>query len=200
MHNQITNRDEIAGLPALSAAEFFAECEPPFTTAEVGVWFHLNDQETATAIQRLLSEGHIELSKNRTAIEFIKTNKALAIEQFTPQSTLSISDYHNIVLTLLRATDEINSSPATAYRIRAVTLIGAAIDGSKRPKSLVEAIIELEPLTPDPKLQTELEALSHEYAVTHADFDRSDEYTSIQFIKDRLLEAHERLSLRFVVK
>lgn len=199
----LTNRDEIAGLPALSLAEFFLQSEAPIEAEEIGTWFHLDGKEKEEAFRRLVNEGYLDLSKNRLAVEFIKTNAALAIEQSAPEPALEISDVHSIVLMLLWAIDEVNASPATAYRVTAMTLVGAAINRSKHPKSLVEAVVELEPFSYNSQIQAQFEQLAHEHAIAHAESDRTGSDThaiSIQFIKDRLLEAHERLSLRFVVK
>jgi hypothetical protein len=45
MQMNLTNRDEIAGLPALSLAEFFRQCEVPIEAEEIGTWFHLDGKK-----------------------------------------------------------------------------------------------------------------------------------------------------------
>lgn len=203
MQMNLTNRDEIAGLPALSLAEFFRQCEAPIEAEEIGTWFHLDGKEKEEAFRRLVNEGYLDLNKNRLDVEFIKTNAALEIERSAPDPALEISDVHSIVLMLLGAVSEVNSSPATAHRVRATTIIGGAIDGSLEPKALVEAVIELAPASVEVTLQGAFERLAHEYATAKGlPIQRGDDpqAASVRRIKDALLETHERASLRFVIR
>jgi hypothetical protein len=149
----------------------------------------------------LVDEGYL-IRESLQATEFTKTKQALAIEQSAPSVTLEISDIRSVVLALLDAVHEVNSSPATAHRVRSTTFYGAAINGSLEPKALVEALIEVEPHSFEPTLQTELERLALDEATKNAlPTKRHDapHVASIQRIKDRLLRAHERLSLRFII-
>lgn len=200
---KLTNRDEIAGLPALSVAEFFLQCETPIEAKEIGTWFHLDGKEKEEAFRRLVNEGYLDLSKNRLDVEFIKTNAALEIERSAPDPALEISEVHSIVLMLLGTAIEVNSSPATAHRVRAATIIGGAIDGSLEPKALVEAVIELAPVSIEVTIQRAIEGWAYEYAIAKGLPTRpgdDPQAASIRRIKDALLETHERVSLRFVIR
>jgi hypothetical protein len=67
----------------------------------------------------------------------------------------------------------------------------------------VEAVIELQPLCFHATLQAEFERLAYEYATALALPNRHGDdphAASIWRVKDRLLDTHERLSLRFVVR
>jgi hypothetical protein len=150
-----------------------------------------------------VDEGYLDLSKNRLDVEFIKTKAALEVERSAPDPDLEISDVHSIVLMLLGAVSEVNSSPASAHRVRAATIIGGAIDGLLEPKALVEAVIELAPMSVEVTTQGAIERLVYEYAMAKGLPTRTGDdpqAASIRRIKDALLKTHERASLRFVIR
>lgn len=200
---KLTNRDEIAGLPALSLAEFFRNHDTPIEAHDVGTWFNLNADEAQDAFRYLVNDGYLNLSKSRKDVELIKTSAALAIERAALAPTLEVSDVHSIILKLLMAINEVNTSPATGHRVQGVTLIRGTIDGSPDPKSLVEATIELAPGSEDGPIQSGIERLAYEYAMEKGlprQFESDPHAASIWHIKNALWETHERLSLQFMIR
>lgn len=199
----LTNRDEIAGLPALSLAEFFRNYDTPIEAEDVATWFNLNADEAKDAFRYLVNDGYLDLSKSGKDVELIKTRAALAIERSALAPTLEVSDVHSIILMLLMAISEVNTSPATGHRIQGVTIIRGAIDGSAAPKSLVEAVIEIVPTSYELSIQRGIDELAYEYTkakglpIAHGDDPHA---ASIWHIKNALWETHERASLRFVFR
>ncbi|MYM41943.1 hypothetical protein [Duganella qianjiadongensis] len=199
----LTNRDEIAGLPALSLAEFFRNYDTPIEAEDVGSWFNLNEDEEKDAFRHLVNNGYLGLSKSRKNVELIKTSAAIAIERAALAPILEVSDVHSIILKLLMVINDVNTSPATGYRIQGMTIIRGAIDGSADPKSLVEAAIELAPTSYELSIQRGIDELAYEYAKAKGlPIPSVDEpqAASIWHIKNALWETHERASLRFVIR
>jgi hypothetical protein len=198
----LTNRDEIAGLPALSVAEFLADDESAVSSEQLRSWFHLDDTEAGIAFRRLIDEGYLESRTDGSSAESTKTAQARAVVASVPTPTLTTTDCDNIVLTLLEAIREINTSPATAHRVGAAKIVGSTIERIGDLTSIVEAVIELRPVARIVSIQSEIEELALAYAVEHGDHAgaiHNAHAASIQFIHARLLDAHERLSLRFLI-
>jgi hypothetical protein len=198
----LTNRDEIAGLPALSVAEFLADDESALSCEDLRSWFHLDDREAGIAFRRLIEEGYLESRTDGSSEESTTTARARDVVASAPAPALTTTDCDNIVLALLTAIREINTSPATAHRVGAAKIIGSNIERIGDLTSIVEAVIELRPLAHIVSIQSEIEELALEYAVKHsehADGTNNAHAASIHLIHDQLLDAHERLSLRFVI-
>jgi hypothetical protein len=198
----LTNRDEIAGLPALSVVEFLADDESALSSEQLRSWFHLDDRAAGIAFRRLIDEGYLESRTDGSSEESTATAQARDVVASAPAPTLTTTDCDNIVLALLTAIREINTSPATAHRVGAAKFIGPHLERIGNLTSIVEAVIELRPLASIFSIQSEIEELALEYAIKNgkqADAITDAHAASIQFIHNQLLDVHMRLSLRFVL-
>lgn len=201
MVQQFTNRQEIAGLPALSVVVFLADGDADVSLLSIRGWFHLNDQEAWDVARRLEDEGYIE-SPSDDAEDWVKTPIAREIARAQQKFELSDAERGQLILALVRGISELNVSPATAHRVRALTLIGATIDGADWSPPLVEALVEISPVAAVCAIQVEIESLAADYADRHSEdtaLERDAHGRSVGLIKETLLSIDERLSLRFVM-
>lgn len=162
----------------------------------------MDEREAGIAFRRLIDEGYLESHSNGNREESTTTAQSRAVVASAPAPTLTTTNCDHIVLALLKTIREINTSPATAHRVGAAKIIGSNIERISDLTSIVEAVIELRPLANIISIQSEIEKLALEYAITHgehAEAGSDANEASIQFIRDQLLEVHERLSLRFVI-
>lgn len=196
------NRQEIAGLPALSVVAFLADDDPEASVETIGSWFHLDEVEARTVVRRLENEGYIEPVSESPGC-WSKTSMALEVAHTQPQAAMSEVERDNLVLALMRAVSEINVSPATAHRVRALTFFGITIVGAAERPPIVEALVEISPITHADDIQAEIEILAAGHADRHPQngVPEGDPHArSIHVIKEALWSVNERLSLRFVMR
>jgi hypothetical protein len=196
-----TNRQEIAGLPALSVIAFLANDDADVSLLSIQGWFRLDDDEARDVARRFEEDGLIESSSDGSA-EWVKSISARAIAEGQPQFQLADVERDQIILALVRGIAELNVNPATAHRVDALTLLGATIAGVDEP-SLVEALVEISPVTKVGEVQAGIEGLAAEYADQHTKNSAPGgdaRARSVGLIKEKLWSIDERLALRFVMR
>lgn len=203
MKKSITNRDQIAGLPALSIRQFFIEQDEPLTVVGLRSALDLNSTMAVHVMDRLVNEGYLKISKLKDgAPGLIKTSHALRLVGATTSPPLSREEGYNVVFKLLEAVSKINVSPETAHRIGAVKIIGKMLIEAFDEVPFVEAEILVEPfVASNPQIQQALEKLSAGFAAKQGQpvtFGQNRDNWSTNMIKDRLHSVHDLLCLRFI--
>lgn len=201
--NVMTNRDQIAGLPAFSVRQFLADCDEPIDVKSLQSWLLLDDKTALAAFQSLISEGYLKTDRMADGpVGLVKTGKARRMIQAVSQPPLSREEGYNIVLNLLREIAAINVNPATAHHIESVKLVGQILTDDSDELPFVEAEILISPnAIAHPELQREWQKIAAEYAERSGHHFASEEdrdYWSMQMIKDRLYYVHGQLCLRIV--
>jgi hypothetical protein len=88
MVQMFTNRQQIAGLPALSVVAFLAADDEEVSLRTIGRWFRLDDVEARAAAERLENEGYIE-PLNEGAGTWSKTSVARDTPSTLAQAEMS---------------------------------------------------------------------------------------------------------------
>jgi hypothetical protein len=203
MKNVMTNRDQIAGLPAFSIRQFLSDCEEPIDVKSLQSWLLLDDKAALAVFQFLISDGYLKTDRLADGTAgLVKTGKARRMIQVASQPSLSREEGYNIFLNLLREIAAINVNPATAHHIESVKLAGQILTDDSDELTFVEAEILISPhANAHPELQREWEKIAAEYAERSGHHFASEEDRdnwSMQLIKDRLYDVHDKLCLRIV--
>lgn len=198
-----SNRDQIAGIPAMCIRQFFIECEEPIDAGDIQRSFMLNETVAYRVFERLLAEGHLEVdtSTDKDRLKAIKTLKATRLAATDTHLPLSRENARNVVLALFDEVGRINISPTTAHHITAVTITGEYLIGAIDELSFVEATIRIAPAAIDAALQAQISRLAASHAEENGQQFASEqerENWSVQTIKDRLYDLHPQLCLRFI--
>lgn len=196
----LTNRDKIAGLPSLSVAAMLRESDGIITPANIAAWFQFDIPTAKELHQQLVEAGYLVTNGSCNSQEGTKTTLAGKLEGRLPQPSLTQENINDVAIALLLAVNEMNSSPRIMWRIGALTFCGSTIDGSDRLKSIVEAKVELLPVTQHPELQRSINALARSYTTPISVIDESlsgDNFAADAW--EKLIAVDDRLSLHMAL-
>ena len=197
----ISNRDFIAGQPALNVREMFLSHDGTYNEGVVRTWLLLDRPTAAATIEKLVELGYLELLiQSGTAPQFTRTALATAIMKSGPDLPLTQAGASRIVLSLLREVRLVNASPL-AHRIDSIKIHGSLLSNPLDNPRCVQAEINIVSMCETrPDIQANLERLAAQFAEQHDTVfsiaeDRQN-YSRLT-IRDRLLGINDQLSLKF---
>ena len=201
MKIEMTNKNEIAGVPALALRQFFCSCDETFSVAHLAAVLHVKEHQFISVLDALVTVGYVGIADNAA---LVKTSKAqLLIDQAgLPAITREAS--YNVVLNVLRRIDEVNSSAKTAHRVSGAKVLTEVLNDEDDQVPFVEIEISIRPIAKDGgTIQKGLEQLAADYTydndVQHQS--RGDiHHRSIDFIRNQLLNVDTHAVLRFTVE
>ena len=116
----ISNRDFIAGQPALNVREMFLSHDGTYDEGVVRTWLLLDRPTAAATIEKLVKLGYLELLiQSGTAPQFTRTALATATMKSGPDLPLTQAGAPKVVLALFREIRLVNASPL-AHRIDSI--------------------------------------------------------------------------------
>ena len=201
MEIEMTNKLEIAGVPALALRQFFADWDEPFRVVNLVHQLNLNDSNTVSVLDRLISDGYLQVEEGEG---LIKTPKAKLLTRRTTLAPLTREEGYNVILSVLKRAGEINCRAETAHRITGAKVIGTFLTDSTDDIQFVEMEICIWPIADDNEgIQSGIEELAAEYAYNHGEtrqLDGNNRQRSIDFIRNLLLFVYPHAVLRFTIE
>lgn len=200
-HAKISNRDFIAGQPALNVREMFLSHEDTFDVDVIRTWLLLDRPTAVATIEELVELGYLEtLNHPSNAPQLTRTALAIALTKSGPDLPLTQAGASKIVLALLQKIRLVNASPL-AHRIDSIKIYGSLLSNPLDNPLCVQAEIYVAAVcTSNPNIQANLERLAALFAEQHdtvlSSFEERQNYSQ-QSIRYRLLSIHDQLSLRF---
>ena len=201
MEIDMTNKNEIAGVPALALRQFFSDCDEPFSVANLVSQLNLNSANTVAVLDSLILNGYVQVDEKRG---LVKTTKAQLLTHRPALPTMTREEGCGVVLSVLKRVSEINASPETAHRVAGAKVIGKFLTDSADDVPFVEIEISIYPVASNVGgSQSGIEALAAEYAYARGEIqlvERNDRQRSIDYICKELLNVHPHAVLRFTVE
>ena len=200
-HANISNRDFIAGQPALNVREMFLSHDDAFDVDVIRTWLMLDRQTAAATAEKLVELGYVEtLQPENGTSQLTRTALATALMKSGPDLPLNQAVASKVVLALIQEIRNVNASPI-AHRIDSIKIHGSLLCNPFGDPLCVQAEINVTAVCPShPSIQANLERLAALFAEQHGVVFRSSgdrQHYSQQSIRDRLLSIHDQLSLRF---
>lgn len=159
----ISNKVQIAGLPALVIRQFFLECDDPITISNIQSWLNLDDRTALAVFQKLITDGYLETRASRRQLgSLVKTPKARDLVEAACLPPTTREDAYAILMKVLSEIERINGSNEVAHRIDTIMLKGPLIDRPTEVTPYLDMEISIVPLSSDPLTQQNLEALAKE--------------------------------------
>ena len=201
MEIEMTNKNEIAGVPALALRQFFFSCDETFRVAHLAAALHLKGDQITSVLDALIVDGYVGIA-NDAGLDI--TSKAqLLIEQVGFRPITREASY-NVVLNVLRRIDVVNSSAKTAHRISGAKVLTEVLNDEDDQVPFVEIEIGIRPIANDGgTIQKGLEQLAADYAYDNDVLHQSggdNHHRSIDFIRNQLLNVDPHAVLRFTVE
>ena len=200
-HASISNRDFIAGQPALNVREMFQSHEDTFDVDVIRIWLLLDRRTAIATTAKLVELGYLEaLDHHSTASRLTRTALAIALTKTGLDLPLTEAGASEVVLALLREVRNVNASPL-AHRIDSIKIYGSLLSNPLHdPLCLQAEIVVSDVCSSHPGIQANLERLAAQFAQQHGsvlyDSEERQNYSQ-QSIRERLLSIHDQLSLRF---
>ncbi|MDO9422172.1 MAG: hypothetical protein Q7T66_16040 [Herminiimonas sp.] len=143
VHSLISNRDFIAGQPALNVREMFINHDDLFNVDVIGAWLFIDLATAEATIEKLVESGYLEiLNHHDNVCQLTRTALAIALVKSAPYLPLSRASTAKVVLELLQEIRLVNASPL-AHRIDSIELHGSLLTNPVDDPQCIQAEINV---------------------------------------------------------